>query len=173
MKLKTVFAAAALLTLGISTSAFAKVIDAGTLPISPAAPWTDIITHNGAGNTFADTLNFSIAASQLSSSANSLHLSLGGDVTSTISGLSYTLWDSTNHEIGGVYTGSDTTYTNMLTSPGSYYFKIVGTVVGTTGGYAVSLMTTAVPEPETYGMMLGGLALVGAIARRKGAKKAV
>ncbi len=30
---------------------------------------------------------------------------------------------------------------------------------------------TAVPEPETYGMMLGGLAAIGAIARRK-AKKA-
>ncbi|TFW22920.1 FxDxF family PEP-CTERM protein [Duganella callida] len=30
---------------------------------------------------------------------------------------------------------------------------------------------TAVPEPETYGMLLGGLAVMGAIARRK-AKKA-
>jgi hypothetical protein len=170
MNVKTVFAAAALLAVAASNSAFADVINAGTLPVAPVTAWTDIVQHGG--GSFTDTLNFDIAASTLTSSANSLQLSLGGVTTSTITGLSYTLWDATNREIGGVFSGNDTTYANLLAAPGSYHFLISGTVVGSIGGYAVSLQTSAVPEPETYGMMLGGLALVGAIARRKAAKKA-
>lgn len=38
--------------------------------------------------------------------------------------------------------------------------------------YDGNVTITAVPEPETYGMMLGGLGLIGFIARRKAAKKA-
>lgn len=48
--------------------------------------------------------------------------------------------------------------------------SLVLTVSGTSGGgsYAgVMNVTMAVPEPETYGMMLAGLALVGVVARRK------
>lgn len=33
--------------------------------------------------------------------------------------------------------------------------------------FSANTLTTAVPEPETYAMMLGGLGLVGAIARRR------
>ncbi len=41
------------------------------------------------------------------------------------------------------------------------------------GGQSESLVTvSAVPEPETYAMMLAGLGLVGAIARRRKAKQA-
>jgi hypothetical protein len=36
-----------------------------------------------------------------------------------------------------------------------------------TGNYAISAVTTPVPEPETYGMMLFGLGLMGTIAVRR------
>jgi hypothetical protein len=36
-----------------------------------------------------------------------------------------------------------------------------------TGSYSISAVTTPVPEPETYGMMLFGLGLMGTIAVRR------
>lgn len=44
--------------------------------------------------------------------------------------------------------------------------------VATEGQSSVWDGVTPVPEPSTYGMMLGGLALVGAVARRRGKKAA-
>jgi len=46
---------------------------------------------------------------------------------------------------------------------------------GTAGSgalYSGDITVTAVPEPETYGMMIGGLALLGFMARRRKAKNA-
>jgi hypothetical protein len=43
-----------------------------------------------------------------------------------------------------------------------------GAGVGSMGGYPMSLtITAAVPEPETYAMMLAGLGMMGVIARRR------
>ena len=56
---------------------------------------------------------------------------------------------------------------------GSYFLEVQGLVLGSTGGsYSGNLVVAAVPEPETYGMLLGGLGLIGFLARRKAAKKA-
>lgn len=56
---------------------------------------------------------------------------------------------------------------------GSYYVQVIGKVTGTSGGsYGGDISVLAVPEPETYALLLGGLGMVGFVARRKAAKKA-
>jgi hypothetical protein len=62
---------------------------------------------------------------------------------------------------------------DALLSSGSYNLQVTGQVLGSKGGsYGGDLLLTAVPEPETYAMMIGGLALVGFMTRRRAEKKA-
>ncbi|MYN19121.1 PEP-CTERM sorting domain-containing protein [Rugamonas sp. FT107W] len=60
-----------------------------------------------------------------------------------------------------------------VTDNSPFTLKLWGTIVGApaSANYNGTLTITPVPEPETYGMLLGGLALMGVVARRK-AKKA-
>lgn len=54
---------------------------------------------------------------------------------------------------------------------GTYAIEISGLVSGLSAGqsasYAGNLQVAAVPEPETYALMLAGFAVVGTIARRR------
>jgi hypothetical protein len=91
-------------------------------------------------------------------------------------GLSITKFDLVLSGGGLVATGTGAAGTwniaSTLLAPGSYVLEIAGKVTGTTrGNYEGTLNISPVPEPETYGMMLMGLAMVGVVARRK-AKKA-
>jgi hypothetical protein len=53
-------------------------------------------------------------------------------------------------------------------APGKYVFATYGTAAGSYGGtYLASLTVTAVPEPESYAMLLAGLGLMGFVARRR------
>lgn len=55
-------------------------------------------------------------------------------------------------------------------SAGSYSVHVTG-LTGLSGAkYGATVSALPVPEPETYAMMLGGLALLGTIARRKAKK---
>lgn len=55
---------------------------------------------------------------------------------------------------------------------GNYYLSIFGITNGSQGGiYNGAISVTAVPEPESYAMLLAGLGVMGAIAVRRKSKK--
>ncbi|MFP5394090.1 MAG: FxDxF family PEP-CTERM protein, partial [Gammaproteobacteria bacterium] len=51
---------------------------------------------------------------------------------------------------------------------GNYYLAVNGSIINGSGtSFAGNVQLQPVPEPETYGMMLAGLGLVGYLARRR------
>lgn len=124
------------------------------------------------GVTFADTVNFSIAGpSTLTGTAASLTLNFGALSLLDIAGLTVNVWNNI-HPYGatnfGSFAGGTGAYTFNLPTAGNYHVDIKGTATGAFGGtYAVGLQVAAVPEPETYAMLLAGLGVMGAIARRR------
>lgn len=51
---------------------------------------------------------------------------------------------------------------------GSYYYLVNGKAVGQSGGvYSLTSAVAAVPEPESYALLLGGLAAIGLVVRRR------
>lgn len=55
---------------------------------------------------------------------------------------------------------------------GDYYLRVNGTIVSDDGAsFGGAMMLMPVPEPGAYGMMLGGLGILGFLARRRQAKR--
>jgi hypothetical protein len=80
-------------------------------------------------------------------------------------------------ELGG-FAADDVTatavarYLNNLDTPVFIGSGLADGVDGSTSNWIVAVGATPIPEPSTYGLILGGLALAGAAVRRRMAKKA-
>jgi hypothetical protein len=140
----------------------------------------DVFGADNGGATFSDRFTFTVTGTT-GSSLNAIvgSSSSAPDVGLDITGFSvYRAAGDTLVSTGSVWhsgaTDVWTVYSDNLTA-GSYYLRVNGNVVSDDSaafGGAVSL-AAAVPEPETYGMMLGGLGLLGWLARRrKGGRQA-
>lgn len=89
----------------------------------------------------------------------------------SIPDLAASLYDSGNNLLGNLTGGN--AFNNFVLSNGSYYLQVAGTpnpLDGNGATFGVHFEVTPVPEPETYALMLGGLALVGFSARRRKSK---
>lgn len=167
MKLKTL-AAAAVLAMGANTAFAADIeFDAGMIPVAPDT-FYHLFDHDTIGM-FTDTINFSITAGDLASSANPLNVMLSGQNVSNIDNLSYTLWSGS--ESLHTFDGNNSTNWATALPAGDYVIKVTGNANGSHGGtYGLAMQLAPIPEPQTYAMLLAGLGLVGFAARRRAAK---
>jgi len=144
-----------------------------------ALDWTDLSAYFGdvfaadnAGNTFADRFTFTVEGTiGYNLDAIVASISRSADVGLDVTGLAlYGVDDVLISDGTSVATGVYDLWTlssNNLAA-GDYYVQVSGDLVSdTAASFGGAIMLAPVPEPQTWGMLLGGLGVVGWLARRR------
>lgn len=135
--------------------------------------YTAVFSNNSVGSTFDDWFNFSIP---VASSGSGGSVAISNFINSinwnwfNVTFSAFNLFESDNL----IASGSTDNFYSALTfsnqaAPGNYSLNVAGSKINATqsGGYSGTVTVSAVPEPETYGMLLAGLGLIGFTARRR------
>lgn len=145
--------------------------------IDNSAFFGDTFEADNAGNTFADRFTFTIdgdVGMNLDAIISSISRSAdeGLDITGlALYGEGDTLITNGSSLMSGAMDVWSISANNL--AAGDYYLQVRGNLVSDTGAsFGGAVMLAPVPEPETYGMMLGGLGVLGFLARRRKAKQA-
>jgi hypothetical protein len=137
-----------------SASAFALSTPLGTIDNSTVVIGNPMV----AVPFFFDSFTFSLAAPGDIS---------GGTFSVGITGFTAVLQDATFAAIG-IDTNPNDGFSFAGLAAGNYSLNFLGT---STPGGAYGGVLTAVPEPETYALMLAGLGIVGFVAARRRAQR--
>jgi hypothetical protein len=153
MKFKTLIAAVTL-----AASSFGAFAGSATFAGGVAYFQNDPLA---ASHGFTQTINFSGLAAGLYDIVGGLS---GTNMNFTAVDLDGAGWDLTN--VNGKKSKFGLGFLEV-TGGKPLTLTLKGTTFGAAGSYNGSISVTAVPEPETFAMLLAGLGLMGAIARRR------